>query len=509
MTAASILVVEDEGLIAAEIELRLQQLGYVVSGVVDNAIDVFDHAAVVRPDLVLLDVHIKGNLSGIDVGRRLRDEFHIPFIFMTAHADTATIEEAAALQPYGYIVKPFDKRSLAAAVSTALSRRRAEEAMARMEQWLMTTLNSIGDAVIATDAEYRVAFINPVAEALTGWTRSDALGRPLVEVATILDDDGNDLLSRSVDALAEGYAARLDNARLVRRDGSHLPISDSLAPIRDSGGAIAGVVLVFGDSSERRRLEQQLRDLNVALEERVRARTTQLQVANAELEAFANSIAHDLRAPLRAINAFSERLAGEHAEQLDEEGLRLLKVVTSRTRQMGSMIDDYLRLSKLGRVALQRTPLDMAALVRAAWATVTAGEPTQARLEVGRLPEVDADAALMEQVWTNLLANALKFSRHLPYPQIRISGHDEGRVVRFTIEDNGVGFDPAHAGRLFQMFERLHPVADFEGNGVGLCVVRRIVNRHDGEVQIEGRPGHGVTVTFVLPKRSQVLEMVS
>jgi len=501
MSAATILVVEDESLIAADIELRLKQLGYNVCGIVDNAVDVLDFVSVIRPDLILMDIHIKGDLSGIDTSRRLRERYDIPIVFMTAHADTATLSDAAATEPYGYIVKPFDKRALAAGVETALARRRAEASLAKMEHWLATTLGSIGDAVLATDAEYRIAFINRVAEQLSGWSKEDALGRPLRSVAQIVDESGEDLLRARIESvIVDGMSLNLEDAFLIRRDGTRLPIDDSVAPIRDDAGIVAGVVIAFRDNTERHRLEQQLRDLNSELERRVKVRTTELEAANQELEAFSHSIAHDLRAPLRAINAFSTRLAQDHSCQLDDEGRRLLGVVTSRTQQMSSMIDDYLRLSQVGRAPAQKVPLDMAALARNAWATVTAGEPTNAVLEMGRLPLAFGDPKLIEQVWANLLSNSVKFSRHLAHPLIRIGGTEDERAVTFVVEDNGIGLDPAHASKLFNMFERLHPTTELEGNGVGLAIVRRILNRHDGEVKIEGQPGKGVTVTFWLPK---------
>jgi two-component system cell cycle sensor histidine kinase/response regulator CckA len=250
MTSTTILIVEDEALIAAEIELRLKQLGYSVSGTVDNASDALEFVSVIKPDLILMDIHIKGELTGIETARRLRGLYDVPIVFMTAHADTATINDAAATQPYGYIVKPFDKRVLAATVETALARRRAEASLAKMERYLATTLSSIGDAVIATDAEYRVAFINPIAEELTGWPRVEALGRPLREVAQIVAGSGEDLLrSRIESVVIDGMSVKLDDVLLLRRDGTQVHIDDSLAPIRGDAGCVAGVVMVFRDAT--------------------------------------------------------------------------------------------------------------------------------------------------------------------------------------------------------------------------------------------------------------------
>src|SRR5690606_6647188 len=161
---------EDESLVAEELSMRLEQLGYQVGGVVDNAADAFAYVSVVKPDLALVDIQIKGSLTGIDVARRFRQEFDVPVVFLTAHADAATLKEATAVEPFGYIVKPFDKRSLAATLETALRRRRTEQKLAKMERWLAATMSSIGDAVITIDGELRISFINPIAERLCGWT---------------------------------------------------------------------------------------------------------------------------------------------------------------------------------------------------------------------------------------------------------------------------------------------------------------------------------------------------
>src|SRR3954470_17390215 len=176
MSGARILVIEDESLVAEEIAMRLKRLGHEASAITDNGEDAFAYARVVRPDMALVDIHIKGALNGIEVARRLHDEFDIPVVFLTAHADAATLKEATQTEPFGYIIKPFDTPALAATLETALRRRRAEQEMARMERWLVATMKSIGDAVIATDREFCVSFINLAAEKLTGWSGGTALG---------------------------------------------------------------------------------------------------------------------------------------------------------------------------------------------------------------------------------------------------------------------------------------------------------------------------------------------
>lgn len=499
MRKQSILVIEDESLVAEELSMRLEQLGYEVGGVVDNAADALSYVSIVRPDLALVDINIKGPQNGIEVARRFRAQFDVPVVFLTAHADAATLKEATATEPFGYIVKPFDKRSLAATLETALRRRRAEQKLASMERWLATTMNSIGDAVIAIDRELRVSFINGVAERLSGWSREEAVGRPVVEVFRIRTPAGETLATFIEQATREGVVVNLDEAELMTRDGRIVPIDDSIAPIRDESGRMSGLVIVFRDATARKQHEQQLLQLHAELEDKVRLRTAQLQAANQDLSAFAHSIAHDLRAPLRAINAFATRVVTEHGTTLPGEGRRLLNVVTERANQMATMIDDYLRLSGLSRVGLAHERVDMTPLVRDCWSATISGLPRAPALFLTELPAAIGDEGLLRQLWMNLLSNAVKFTRTVERAEVHIDGVLSGTTARYRVQDNGVGFDPAYSGKLFHVFERLHAQSEYEGNGIGLCIVQRIVHRHEGDVEISATPGKGATVQFHLP----------
>ena len=361
-------------------------------------------------------------------------------------------------------------------------------------------MSSIGDGALATDEEYRVSFINPVAERLCGWLDGSALGRPITEVFRLVGEDCIPLASAIEEASVERVVVHFDRCHLQSRDGELVPIDDSMAPIRDERGRVSGVVIVFRDATQRRRYEQRLRDLNAELEEQVQLRTAQLQAANVELASFSYSIAHDLRAPLRAIIGFSSRVVEDHARTLDPEGRRLLEVVTSQAAQMSRMIDDYLRLSGLSQVGLKPTQLDMTQLAREAWNSVIAGLAHPPHLTLEELPHATADHGLLRQVWVNLLSNAVKFSRSTAVPSVRVTGIQTAREVRYVIEDNGAGFDPVHASKAFRVFERLHNQKEFEGNGVGLCIVQRIIHRHEGDVAITAMPNQGARVEFWLPR---------
>ncbi|HYG82568.1 MAG TPA: ATP-binding protein, partial [Pyrinomonadaceae bacterium] len=234
------------------------------------------------------------------------------------------------------------------------------------------------------------------------------------------------------------------------------------------------------------------------LNEQLAGRTAQLEAANAELEAFSYSVSHDLRAPLRAIDGFSRIIEEDYAAAVDDEGRRLLRVVRRNTQKMGTLIDDLLAFSRLGRKELARTPIDMREIARSAFEEL--GPPARAAtLRVSDIPTAVGDSAMVRQVFANLLSNALKFAGKDGGAVIEVGGHDGGGENTYFVRDNGVGFDMEYADKLFGVFQRLHSNEEFEGTGVGLAIVQRIVQRHGGRVWAEGEPGAGATFYFTLP----------
>ena len=236
------------------------------------------------------------------------------------------------------------------------------------------------------------------------------------------------------------------------------------------------------------------------LEIRVRERTSALEAANKELESFSYSVSHDLRAPLRAIDGFSRIVLEDYATKLDAEGRRLLGVIRDNSRKMGQLIDDLLEYSRLGRKPLSNAGIDMQRLVEEVLGELPASGGVSPKLEVGALPPARGDATLLKRVWTNLLANAVKFSSKREQPVIEVSGHDNGTENVYCVKDNGAGFDMRYCDKLFNVFQRLHREEEFEGTGVGLAIVQRIVSRLGGRVWAEGKVDEGAAFYFSLPK---------
>ena len=252
---ASILVVEDEAIIADDIERTLEQLGYRVVGVVASGREALEHAKTLLPGLVLMDIKLQGAMDGIEAADRIRRDHDIPVVFLTSHSDEATLARAKTVEPYGYLLKPFEDRELRVAVEVALHKFALEKELSVRERWFSTTLRSLGDAVIATDPRRRIRFMNPVAEKITGWTSAEASGRTIDEVMQLVDLSGTAVPSPLLEALASSFAVNLSrDVKLVKKGGGKIVVDDNAAPIIDAKGSVVGGVVVFRDVTEQVRL---------------------------------------------------------------------------------------------------------------------------------------------------------------------------------------------------------------------------------------------------------------
>ena len=235
------------------------------------------------------------------------------------------------------------------------------------------------------------------------------------------------------------------------------------------------------EAGEVARYHAEIGQLNSELEQRVQRRTAQLETANKDLEGFSYSVSHDLRAPLRAIDGFSLILLEDYHDKLDDEGKRLLNVVRDNTKKMGQLIDDILQFSRAGRTELARVEINMGTLVQTVWQEL-APTTRQIRFELGSLPDVCADRSALAQVMTNLLSNAIKFTVNRDQALIEVGGNTKDNETIYYVRDNGAGFDMQYVDKLFGVFQRLHGMDEFEGTGIGLAIVKRIISKHGGRL---------------------------
>lgn len=283
------------------------------------------------------------------------------------------------------------------------------------------------------------------------------------------------------------------------KDGSFYWVDTTIVPFLKEDGKPHHYVAIRADITERKRAEEEVQELNAELEQRVAARTAELESANRELEAFSYSVSHDLRAPLRAIDGFSQALIEDFGGQLPEDGQHYLETIRQGAQRMGALIDDLLTFSRLSRLPLTRHHVDTKGLVRYALGELASQkEGREVELRIGELAPCEGDPALLRQVWINLLSNALKYTRRRERAVIEVgSRRQDGEIIYFVF-DNGTGFDMRYADKLFGVFQRLHRANEFEGTGVGLAIAQRVIHRHHGRIWAEAEPDRGASFFFTL-----------
>jgi PAS domain S-box-containing protein len=364
---------------------------------------------------------------------------------------------------------------------------------------------SLKDVIWVLDADtLRFRYISPSVERLRGYTPEEFMAAPL---GLGLQPEQTEALLQHVrtmaDALREGKINPDEffenEALLGRKDGSTIwteIVTNYYINAETRHVEIRGVTR---DISERRAVQEQIQRMNVELERRVQERTTQLQAANQELEAFAYSVSHDLRAPLRAIDGFSRALQEDYIEALDAQGQHYFRRIREAVSHMGNLIDDLLNLSRISRSELNPAPLDLSALAQSvAGALLARQQQREIELEVAPGMQAIADENLMKIVLENLISNAIKFSAGATPPRIQVGADRQDGKTVFYVKDNGVGFDMAYADKLFVPFQRLHSAAEFPGTGIGLVTVKRIITRHGGRVWTEAAPDTGAAFYFTL-----------
>ncbi len=258
----NIMIVEDEELVAADIQLSVEKMGYAVCAMASSGMEAVQKAKLTRPDLILMDIVLKGSMDGIEAATRIKDLYQIPVVYLTAFGENAMLQKAIAAEPYGYMTKPFNDRELHIAIEISIYKKEAENKIRKMERWFATVLKSIGEAVITSDKERRITFMNSVAEKLTGWSQEDALGKKLTKILNIKEKDLGDLEKHLVEkVITEGRDINLiEDGILIGKDGVEIPISNSAAPIKEENGEISGSVLIFRDMTASKLAEQALHE---------------------------------------------------------------------------------------------------------------------------------------------------------------------------------------------------------------------------------------------------------
>lgn len=492
MNKAKILVVEDETIVALDIESRLRKLNYSVCATVEEGTEAINKAAEHQPDLVLMDIHLQGQITGIQAAEEIYNKYHIPIIYLTANSDPNTFERAKSTEPLAYLLKPFKEKELNNTIELSLSRYRAERKVKESEQWLFTVLKSIGDGVIITNANSQVKFMNAVAEELTQWQQSDALDRNVAEVFNIINGITRTPIENPLTkAFQENTVVEIpDETILITRNGAEIFIDDTAAPIKDDRGNSTGAILVFRDNTERKRSSEALKQ-----------KAEELARANRLKDEFLAIISHELRTPLNAILGWTQLL---NKKKVNEAILlQALATIERNAKAQLTIIEDILDAARIVRdnLRLQARPVDLIAIVNSMiWDMRPTIEAKGIKVESiidDSIGEILGDPDRLRQVFWNLFSNALKFTPDGGKIQVRLNSI--GNYAQIHVSDTGIGISPEFLPYVFDRFRQADSSSTrkYAGLGLGLAIVRHLVELHGGTVRAES-DGEGLGSTFTV-----------
>lgn len=375
-------------------------------------------------------------------------------------------------------------------------RERADSALRESEARYRSLVEGTAQIIWVADAQGMIAGPAPSWQAYTGQSNAEVQGEGWARA--LHPDDAHPAL-QAWRAAIEAQSVFEYEYRIRSRDGEYRWFSVRGVPVRRDDGTVREWVRICSDIDGRRRAEEEVRRLNEMLEVKVRERTAQLEETNRELEAFSYSVSHDLRAPVRAVDGFSQALIEDYGDHADEGMRRYMDRIRSAAQHMGQLIDDLLNLSRISRVELNMLEVDLSTIVRQVLKSLQQQEPKH-KVEATIWDDVVAhgDPRLLRVVFENLLGNAWKFTSKAEHPKIEFGVLHEGQRSVYFVRDNGAGFDMAHSAKLFGAFQRLHAVSDFPGTGIGLATVQRVIHRHGGRIWAHAQPGKGATLYFTL-----------
>lgn len=472
------------------------------SKVVQTEADYVDSLNSYVPDVILSDYSLPG-FDGVRAFRIKQEQLpQIPFLLVSGTLGEEIAVELIKSGITDYVLK--DKMySLTTKVVRALNeceeierKKRAEAARVKTEANLRTIFNTTDVGFLFLNRSLEIMAFNQTSNR---WAQL-ASGVQLREGANFKDILRGDRLTAF-----EGFINNiLNNIPIVydtaypNTDGSLIWYHVDAKPVKVDD-VITGICIAVSDITTRKQAEEEVRKLNATLEERVRERTNELLEANVALETFSYSVSHDLRSPLRSVMGFSKLIRKNYQEHFTGDLNDMFELIEGNCKRMNSIIEDLLAFAKSGKEKLHRDEVDMGKLFTAVWNELKRSNQTNHEIRMQQLPKIEGDASMLEQVVVNLLSNAIKYSSKTPHPIVEVGWNGKEEETVFFVKDNGAGFDMAESDKLFGVFKRLHPSSEFEGTGVGLALVKRIIEKHGGRVWAEGKAGVGATFYFSLP----------
>lgn len=491
------MLVEDEIIVAMDIRQRLEKMGYEVVAHAISGDEAVRYAKSTKPNLILMDIKIKGPIDGIETASAIHESQNIPVVYVTAYSDEGTLKRARVTEAFGYLIKPFEDRELRSVIEIAIYKHEMETKLRESEEQNRKIIETSPDGIVTIDLNGNILTVNKKFVEMFGFNEpAEIIGHYYTD---FLDVEEIALAAVDFQEILKEKNIPPFEYRGLRKDGSRFVCEIDAGCIHDLDNRVVSIIVVARDISERKSAEEKIQRLNAELEERVASRTASLEASNRELEAFSYSVAHDLRTPLRTIISFSQIFLDDYSQILDAKGIDYLHRILNSARNMAKLIDDLLKLSRITRAEMKRVNFNLATTAQNIFHRLQSLHPDRkVQFSIGECPNINADPVLIEAVLENLIGNAWKFTSKSKLSRIEVGSiHKEGKNI-FFVKDNGIGFDMAYHEKLFEEFHRLHNDSDFEGNGIGLSIVKRIIMRHSGRVWAESETGKGATFYFTV-----------
>ncbi len=446
------------------------------------------------PDCVVLDIHLP-DINGFEVCKKIRENpktASIPVIHVSA--TYVKIEDKETAYQGGadaYFVHPVDPREFVLAIKSLIRIRETERKLRESEERFRRLAENAQDFIYRYELLPAPGFsyVSPAATTITGYTPEEHYANPNLGFEIIHPEDRHILR----EVMEKQYFFEPVVLRWIKKDGTVIWTEQRNVPVYNEKGDLVAIEGIARDITLRKQYEEQIEKLNAELERRVQERTAQLQELNKELESFAYTVSHDLRAPLTTIAGYAKLLHEEIGSKADTNIQSYINAINDSVKRMQKLIEDLLSFSRMARTELQYTQVDFSEMMKAIIQEVSIAHKSNAQFKVGKLPVMKGDGAMLRIAFTNLISNAVKFSSKNPQPVVEIDSYQENGKTIIYVKDNGVGFDPQLSDKLFNVFQRLHSEKDFPGTGIGLALVRRIISRHGGRVWAKSEPDRGAT----------------
>lgn len=476
MSSANIMIIEDETIIAKDIENILINYGYNISGIFSRAEDAIESLKTSTPDLILMDVVLKGDLDGIEAAGLINKKINVPIIFITAYADEITISRIKKTDPYGYFLKPFEEKELQTWIETTLHKFRSEKHSRLNEKLVYSILKCINEGVIVFDSSSVISFMNSAAEKITGWKINEASGHKL---ALIFNNDT--------------FEEKIVNLFRQRSSGKQPPGKFTLLNKNKLTSEIEYCLVYFNEMSSAVIFENSqgnIKELEKKLGDSYR-----------EAENFAYFASHDLQEPLRMVASYVQLLKKRYSDKLDKEADEFIDFAVSGANRMKNLIDDLLLFSRINTKHFNPQEVDCSKLVSAVSDKISGiWKHSNPVVKFENLPVVTADPDQLYQLFYHLITNSVKFNTSKqPLVEVKCSRQNSGWM--FTVSDNGIGIEKQYYEKIFEAFQRLHNHKNFPGTGIGLAVCKKIVEMHGGDIRVDSKPEKGTAFHFTISSK--------